>query len=280
MRESVDELSWIGITVSGRTLNNLRYADDIVLIATSPAALQQLLDKVSTVSKEYGLEVSTRKTKVMVTAEDTQAYSFTCSGDQLEQVDSFRYLGAMITSSGECSTEIRARLGMARSATSSLTTLWKDRSLSNEMKMRLMNALVWPVATYGCESWTLRAVDMKRISGFEMTAYRRMLRISWRDHRTNQSILEQLDTSQQLLKVIQRRKLQYFGHLVRADNLSTFILHGRINGKRRRGRPRRRWTDDIKEWTGLSIVDCLRTARDRTAWRTLVSLVQAVDPQT
>ena len=86
MRESADELSWIGITVSGRTLlNNLRYADDIVLIATTPTAHQQLIDKVDAVSRDYGLEISTRKTKVMVTLEGRD-HTFTCNGEALEQV--------------------------------------------------------------------------------------------------------------------------------------------------------------------------------------------------
>jgi len=80
-----------------------------------------------------------------------------------------------------------------------------------------------------------------------MTTHSRMLRISWNDHRTNQSILEELDTIAQLLNDIQRRKLQYFGHVMRADNLCTSILHDRIVGTRKHGRPRRRWTDEIKD---------------------------------
>jgi len=89
MRESADELSWIGITVSGCTLNYLRYADNIVLIATTPTALQQLIDKVDTVSRDYGLEISTRKTEVMVTSEGRD-HTFTCNGGALDQVESFR----------------------------------------------------------------------------------------------------------------------------------------------------------------------------------------------
>jgi len=142
-----------------------------------------------------------------------------------------------------------------------------------------MRALVWPVATYGCESWTLKASDKKRIAEFEMTAYRRMVRISWKDHRTNQSILEELDTNARLLNDIQQRKLWYFGHVVRADNLCISILHGHIAGTRKRGRPRRRWTDDIKDWTELPVAECMRTAQDRTAWRAKVSLALAFDPQ-
>ena len=93
------------------------------------------------------------------------------------------------------------------------------------------------LATYGCESWTLKASDKKRISGFEMTAYRRTLRISWKDHRTNQSILEELDTNARLPNDIQRRNFRYFGHVVSADNLCISILHGRIAGTlRKRGK--------------------------------------------
>ena len=107
----------------------------------------------------------------------------TCSGEAIEQVESFRYLGSVITSTGDCSAEIRSTLGIARSALTSMNNLWKDRALNKETKVRFMRALVWPVATYGCESWMLKAGDNKRIAGFEMTVYRRMLRISWKDQK-------------------------------------------------------------------------------------------------
>ena len=93
----------------------------------------------------------------------------------------------------------------------SLNSMWKDRALSKELKARLMRLLVWPVATFGCETWTLKASDRKRISAFEMTSYRRMLRISWKEHRTKQSILEEIGEETRLLKDIQRRKLHFFG---------------------------------------------------------------------
>ena len=120
--------------IGGRTLSNLRYADDIVLIATTPTALQQLLiDKVAAVSRDYGLEISTRKTKVMV-ASAGRDHTFTCNGETVEQVESFRYLGAVITSTGECSVEIRSRLGIATSALTSMNNLWNDRALNKEIK--------------------------------------------------------------------------------------------------------------------------------------------------
>ena len=84
MRESADELGWIGVTINGRTINNLRYADDIVLIATSAAALQQLIDRINEVSKEYGLEISIKKTKVMVVSKTRETIQITCNGEPLE----------------------------------------------------------------------------------------------------------------------------------------------------------------------------------------------------
>ena len=123
MRESADELGWIGVTIGDRTINNLRYADDIVLIATSVAALQQLIDKVNEVSKEYGLEINIKKTKVMVVAKTREKVPLTCNGEPLEQVEAFRYLGALIDDTGDGSREIRARLGMARTTMVSLDCL-------------------------------------------------------------------------------------------------------------------------------------------------------------
>ena len=103
----------------------------------------------------------------------------------------------------------------------------------------------------------------KRISAFEMTSYRCLLWISWKEHRTNQSILEEIGEETRLLKDIQRRKLQFFGHTARADNLCTAVLHSWISGKKRRVRPRRRWTDDSRDWMGSSVAECTRMAQER-----------------
>ena len=101
------------------------------------------------------------------------------------------------------------------------------------------------------------------------------------DKWTNQSILEEIGEETRLLnlKDIQRRKMQLFWHTTRADNLCTAVLHGWISGKKRRGRPRRRWTDDIRHWMGSSVAECTRMAQERELWRTMVSLSQVIDLQ-
>jgi len=120
---------------------------------------------------------------------------------------------------------------------------------------------------------------IKYMVSVNMDMYRRMLRISWTEHRTNNSILEELEPARRFLAEVKRRKLEYFSHVVRANNLCTNVLHGIVAGKRRRGRPRRRWTDDIKQWTGISVAECVQHAKDRSAWRALVSVSVTSDTQ-
>ena len=158
----------------------------------------------------------------------------------------FKYLGSIIEQKADGSYEIRARLGAARSAFRSRTTVWKDHALNKAIKLKILKTTVWPVAVYDCESWTLTAADINRLQVFEMSCYRRMLKISWTEHRTNESVLKEIGTERKILETMKRRKLQYFGHVVRARNLCTHILQGFVEGKRSRGRQRRRWIDDIK----------------------------------
>jgi len=113
MRESADELNWSGVTVSGRTLNSLRYAGDIVLIAALAGDLQQLIDRINEVSKKYGMQINAKKI-MMTAAKQKININITCNGDVLEQVDTFRYLGALVTETGDGSKETVKRLGIAR----------------------------------------------------------------------------------------------------------------------------------------------------------------------
>jgi len=213
-----------------------------------------------------GLDISVKKTKVMEVTAQKEHIHITCQGCQLEQVERFKYFGAIFTKRADSSEEIRIHLGMAGGVEQSLTPLWKDRSLCKYIKLRLLTSLVWSVGLYGCESWMLKAVDKKRIEGFEMTAYRRLLRVSWTEHRTNASILEELQPSIRLLDIVCKRILQYFSHVVCAKKLYSHILESRIDGNHSRSRPTRSWTDDVQDWCNMSVVHCTQTARDRQCW--------------
>ena len=222
-----------GIRLGGRLINNLRYADDVVLIATSETELQELIDRVNEASERAGLSINISKTKVMVSASEKKTITIQINGKRLEQVESFVYLGSTFQESGECKVDIRKRLAMGKSVMQSLSNIWKSREISMQTKVRLLKALVWSVTTYRCEGWTLRKEDQRRIEAFEMWCFRRLLRVSWTQHKTNEWVLQELNENIQLLQSIKRRKMGYYGHVMRKDScLEKDIIQGYINGRR------------------------------------------------
>ena len=158
-------------------ITNRRYADDIILLATSEAELQELVDRLDRVSRKYSLLINVNKTKVM--ASDGIACRKFIQNEQLQRVDTFPYLGSLITEDGECTTEFRTRLNGGQAVGASLQKIWKSHSILISRKIRLMKALVWHVATqaYGCESWTLRKNEETRIDAFDMKGLRKILRV-------------------------------------------------------------------------------------------------------
>jgi len=154
MRETLDGFQG-GPQIGGRMTTNLRYADDIILLATSEAELQELVDRLDRVSRKYSLLINVDKTKVMASDGIGLACRILIQNEQLEQVDTFPYLGSLITDDGECTTEFHTRLNKGQAIGASLQKIWNSHSVPISTKIRLMKALVWPAATYGCESWTL-----------------------------------------------------------------------------------------------------------------------------
>jgi len=152
-------------------ITNLLHADDIILLATS-----ELVDRLDRVSRKYIL-INVDKTKVM--ASDDIACRILIQNEHLEQVDTFTYLGSLITQDGECrpTTEFRTRLNKGQAIGASLQKIWKNHKIPISTKIRLMKALVWPVANIGCESWTLRKNEETRIDAFEMKGLRKILRV-------------------------------------------------------------------------------------------------------
>ena len=200
--------------------------------------------------------------------------------EDIEVVNTFNFLGSLIVDTGGSSEEIKRRLAMARSSTISLTSIWKDRGISRKTKIRIMNALVFPIATYGSETWALGAADRKKINAFEMWCWRRMLRISWKEHKSNEFVNSQIGSRITLCQKIDKIKLQYFGHIARreGDNLEKIITQGHVEGKRKRGRQKTRWSDGIKEITGLNVCTASRYAQDRVGWNVIIDRVTTVQP--
>ena len=145
-----------------------------------------------------------------------------------------------------------------------LVPIWKDRGITKYLKMKLVRSLVRTVLTYGAEGWTLTKADEKRIQSAELSIYRRMLRVSWTEHRTDDSILMKLGT-RQLLGFVVRRKLSFFGHTTRDGGceLVKCVIQGKVRGKRRRGRPKTSYSSNITTWTSVSTERITRETRDR-----------------
>ena len=129
----------------------------------------------------------------------------------------------------------------------SLQEIWKSHNILISTKIRLMKALVWPVATYGGESWALRKNEETRLDAFEMKGLRRMLRVSWTAKKTNEWVLNKAGVKRELLDTVKARKLAYYGHTMRKQGscLEKVIMQGTMPGARRRGRPRMAWMDNV-----------------------------------
>ena len=199
------------------------------------------------------------KIKVMVsgTNEINRPTKISLNGEDLEEVESFVYLGSIFTRDVSCTNDIRKRLAMGRSVMQSLSSIWRSKDTSTTTKIRLLKALVWSVAIYG---WTLYSKDQKYIDAFEMWCYIRLLRIPWTQHKTNEWILGELDAERELLGRVKSLKLGYYGHVTRKyESLENEFIQGCAPGNRSRGRQGRHWTDNIIEWTGLTITEAARS---------------------
>ena len=193
----------------------------------------------------------------------------------VEHVTQFNFLGSLITTSSGCSTELRRRMAMAKSAMVGLNKIWTDRGITKATKKRLVSALIFPIATYGCESWTLTKADQSRITSFEMWCWRRMLRISWFMKRSNISVLEEIQPKRRLLSHVQSQMMKYFGHIARrgGNSLEKVIMQGCVEGRRKPGRPRTRWIDQIKSMVGCPLHELYNLVQDRQRWCDVVAAV-------
>ena len=154
-----------GIKTAGRNINNLRYADDTTLTAESEKELKSFLMKVKEESEKAGLKLNIQKTKIMASSLIT---SWRIDGETMETVTDFIFLGSRITADGDCSHEIIRRLLLGRKAMTNLDNILKSGDIALLTKVHLVKARVFPVVTYGCESWTIKKVESQRIDAFEL----------------------------------------------------------------------------------------------------------------
>ena len=174
MRNAGLEETQAGIKIAGRNINNLRYAEDTTLMAESEEELKSLLMKVKEESEKVGLKLNIQKTKIMASGPIT---SWEIVGETVETVANFIFLGSKITADGDCSHEIKRCLLLGRKLMTKLDSILKSRDITLPAKVRLVMALVFPMVMYGCESWTIKKAECRRIDAFELWCWRRLLRV-------------------------------------------------------------------------------------------------------
>ena len=182
MRNAGLEETQAGIKIARRNINNLRYADDTALMAESEEELKSLLMKVKEDSEKPGLKINIQKTKIMASGPIT---SWQIDGETVETVSDFILGGSKITTDGDCSHETKRCLLLGRKVMTNLDSIFKSRDMTWLTKVHLVKAMVFPVVTYGCESWTMKKAEHQRIDAFKLWCWRRPLRVPWTARRSN-----------------------------------------------------------------------------------------------
>ncbi|KAI8489175.1 hypothetical protein Bbelb_331600 [Branchiostoma belcheri] len=243
-----------------------RYADDTTLIAAIFRKLQISTTELESACKKWGLKVNAAKCKV-ITSEETD--NIMIEDTAVEKVPEFVFLGSVVPGT---TSDIKRRIALAASAFGRLRkTVWNRRDISKNLKVRLFQALILPIATYACETWTLKKSDELLLLSFEMRCLRVILCITLRDRIPNAEIRSRLGAEQTITDRIRTRRLRWFGHVMRrpTNTLVYKAYHQDFQNPRPRGRPPKRWKDQIQSDTGITLSVAEAIALDRTGWRNL-----------
>ena len=267
------------VSMGGRLITNFRFADDTVVNSEEEEEAGVLVDHLDTTTTRYKMEIGPDKTKVMTNNPNGFQREIKIKGQRLVEVENFKYLGAIISNEGS-KPKILSRISQTTAALSRLKIIWRDKNISLASKVKLMLTLILSTFFYACESWTLTAEIERRIQAFEMRCYRRLLNISYKDHVTKEEVRNEIQNAtsvhDNLLTMVKKRKLRGYGHISRSSGMTKTSLQGTVKGARRRGRQKKRWEDNMKEWTGMGFGDSLRAAEDSEGWKGMVATSSVV----
>lgn len=275
--EAFEELSE-GISINGEHINNIRYADDTILLADTLEGMRTMLELLAQHGSEYGLNLNASKTKYMIISKSNHDnQQLVINNKKIQRVNHITYLGCLLNDDWDHSREIRQRIEKARSVFLRMRSVLSNNSLSLQLRRRIVSCYVYSVLLYGVESWTLTEATCKRVEAFEMWVYRRILKISWVDHITNDEVLRRIGLqSTEVLKTIKKRKLSYFGHIMRGEKyaLLQLIMQGKIKGKRGPGRRRISWLKNLRQWFGMTTIELFRAAVNKVTMAMMIANVR------
>lgn len=252
-----------GISIGGVKVRCIRFADDMVVLAEDTRSLQGLITRLEEGMEAYGMRINVKKTKVMKINYEDNVRVKTKKGE-IENVQTYSYLGTLIEKEWKSIGEIKRRIGMAKEVFNKKKRLLCNTGMELNLRKRLAKCYVWSVLAYGSEAWTMGKKERDRVEAFEMWVWRRMERISWTDHVSNEQVLDRVHERRTLLGKIYERKGNWLGHVMRGNGILKAALEGAVEGNRRRGRRKLKLIDTLK--TG-SYEELKRLAWNRDGWR-------------
>ena len=195
-----------GVPVGGVLQKDIKFADDRAMVASSEDGLQKMMDSLDVTGRRYDMKINVKKTKTMrISRRGGVKLHIEMYGNTVEQVKKFRYLGALVTEDGRCEAEIKARVAMAKRFSIIKESCMLTQRMDRKLKKQIIKSVLWSVALYGSETWTMRKKEVERIQAFEMWIWRKMEKISWRDRMSNE-VLRLVKEKRSIMNIITERK--------------------------------------------------------------------------
>ena len=244
--------------------------------AESANELQNIVVKVYENSPNLGLKINIAKTEVQITGKKENQIKINTNGTILKQVETFIYLGGIISQKGSCTGDINSRIRKALGAVQRLQPIWKAEDIQQDTKVELYRVLVISILFYMAETWTQEKEDENRLLVFEMMCLRKIIGVSRLDKIRNTKIRQSLGLDYTVIDRVTQKRMRFFGHIKRMsqERYPKLLLEARPEGRRPEGRPANRWMDCIKQDIKIggitSVTEAGRMAMDREAWRNIM----------